>query len=696
MPRGDCRIGGPSAVSSEEESESDGEDLGALESEGGDPKSGGEDLNPGLEIAPVVDTKTSDPKDAGLPPDTVVNKHNVGEDVLTNAFTPMACDASYIPGYLPASGEKMDQIKPLKNFTLSRESMNVALDALLAGRSVGEATQEVAEVISSRSASRPPAPASTRASKPSSRGTKSSRPSSRSRSSSVPQTAQAPRSQRVSTEGAKKAPRVTPRPVEDTEPVKTKPALPSDSISGERLEAPTSEERVLEGGTKIIPAGEGVQGAPVEAAPVTEKREPGPVNEVVSQGTVEGAESGSIEVVPPQEKSSAASKGPAKGVGSKRPPPSKALAPAPVSKKARASRRTTPALPPLEKKKTLMAMGVFMEIDARDRALRDSVDRRIEEARLEENLSATSDARSNLAAAQEHSKSLQIELYTTREALKKADGRTAEAENQRDEALKEEALAQVVVLEQELTKWADSERDLALAVETFKLQSQHLCQEVEILKKRCAALLEDAKHAEDRVQLECEERLREYKESTELKEKIEQACEAHLQSYKDSLELKAKIAKACEERLAEFKASGEMKTAIWNKGFRMFVSGYNRGLRIARYAPSTPLAELQAAEEDSDGEEVLYGEDDRPLPKGASRTVAGPSEADAELGKEDEGAGPQRQEIVPFVGTGGSVPEGARPPIDSNVNNVNVDKDSVDDDVPRHVSPLRTVFPSVE
>ena len=84
MPRGDCRVGGPSAVSSEEESESDGEDLGALESEGGNPESEGEDLNPGLETAPVVGTETSDPKDAGLPPDIVVNKHNVGEDVLTN------------------------------------------------------------------------------------------------------------------------------------------------------------------------------------------------------------------------------------------------------------------------------------------------------------------------------------------------------------------------------------------------------------------------------------------------------------------------------------------------------------------------------------------------------------------------------------------------------------------------------------
>ena len=115
------------------------------------------------------------------------------------------------------------------------------------------------------------------------------------------------------------------------------------------------------------------------------------------------------------------------------------------------------------------------------------------------------------------------------------------------------------------------------------------------------SLLEDAKLAEDKVQLECEERLREYKESAELKKEIEQACEARFQSYKDSSELKSKIAEACEERLAEFKASDEMKNAIWHKGFRMFVSGFNRGLREARHAPSTPLAELRAADEDSDG-----------------------------------------------------------------------------------------------
>ncbi|XP_021621496.1 uncharacterized protein LOC110621528 [Manihot esculenta] len=364
----------------------------------------------------------------------------------------------------------------------------------------------------------------------------------------------------------------------------------------------------------------------------------------------------------------------------------------------------------------LMAMGIFMEIDARDRALKDSVDRRIEEARLEENLSATSDARSNLAATQEHSKSLQVELSTALEALKRADGRAAAAEISRDKALeqlssleevrkerdeatrqkeevqhqhellkadfegaqahceavmaqREEALARVVVLEQELVKQADNFKDLTLEAETTKLQNQ--------------------------VQLECEKRLWEYKESAELKREIEQACEAHLQIYKDSYELKTKIAEACKERLVVYKASDEMKNAIWHKGFRIFVSGFNRGLRTARYALSTPLAELRATEVDSDGEDVLYGEDDMPLPKGAHRTAAGPPKADAELRERDdkaaEDAGPQGREIVPFVGTGGSEQKGSEPPIDSSIG------DSVDNvNVPRRVSPLRTVFPSVE
>ncbi|XP_043815433.1 MAP7 domain-containing protein 1-like [Manihot esculenta] len=382
----------------------------------------------------------------------------------------------------------MEKIKAPKNFTLSRESMNAALDALRAGRSVGETTQRAAKVISSRSAGRPAAPAlvPSRASRPSSRGVRTSRPPRRSGSSSAPQSAQAPRSPQTSTAGTKKAPKVTARTTEGTELVRADSALPSGDVSEERLETSTTDERVPEGGMEIIPAGESVQGASVEVAPVIEEGEPGPINEVVSKGAVKGA-------------------------GSKRPPPSKVPTPAPASKKSRTSKRPAPALPPLEKEKTyvvpllsapdndimnaedithqspasvvveilreqmfggtteasdprLLALtgllasstreqvafrsrtleelgGTIREmllmVDARDESTRSTVDRRIEEARLEENLTATNDARGHLAAAQEHMKTLREELAHTKEALEGANKRAAAAEVRRDEALEQ-------------------------------------------------------------------------------------------------------------------------------------------------------------------------------------------------------------------------------------------------------------------
>ena len=65
--------------------------------------------------------------------------------------------------------------------------------------------------------------------------------------------------------------------------------------------------------------------------------------------------------------------------------------------------------------------GLVTEVDIRDRSFRESVDRRIEEARREENISATNDARGNLAAAREQIQTLQAELNSALEALKKAE-----------------------------------------------------------------------------------------------------------------------------------------------------------------------------------------------------------------------------------------------------------------------------------
>ncbi|XP_043811063.1 uncharacterized protein LOC122723326 [Manihot esculenta] len=506
-----------------------------------------------------------------------------------------------------ASDVKMDQIKPPKNLVLSRESMNAVLDALRAGRHVSEATEEVAQVISSRTVSRPPALTSSRAPKSSSRGAKSSRPSSRSRSSSAVPSSQALASRRVSVPRAEETPQIAIGLVEGVELAKKDLAVPSGGISEEMPGTCLADVSGPGGEKETSPAGGDIRGDVTEVAPVIEEGGSGPAND---------------EVVVEE-------------VGSKRPPPSEEPAPAPTRKKSRASKGSAPALPPLEKKKAapalpplekekdvpmvplmsasdndilnaedithqspasivakiikgrmfggvteasdprllaltgllanstreqaafrsrprgelgdtiremlLMVMGLFMEVDARDHSLRESIDRRIEEARLEENLSATSDARGNLAAAREHSKSLQIELH-------------------------------------------------------------------------------------------------------------------------------------------------------------MFVSGFNRGLREARQAPSTPLAKLQAAEVDSDGEDVLYGEDDLPLPKGTSHTSAGPSDKDTELGEEDERAaedtGPPGLEVVLYVGDGGSEQEGARPPTSGNAN-ASIENNNVNSETPRNVSPLITIFPPI-
>ncbi|XP_043817308.1 uncharacterized protein LOC122724979 [Manihot esculenta] len=85
----------------------------------------------------------------------------------------------------------------------------------------------------------------------------------------------------------------------------------------------------------------------------------------------------------------------------------------------------------------LMVMGLFMEVDARDQSLRDTVDRQIEEARHEENLITISDARGHLAATQEHLKILQGELSYTQDALRRVDERAATTEVRRDEVLEQ-------------------------------------------------------------------------------------------------------------------------------------------------------------------------------------------------------------------------------------------------------------------
>ncbi|XP_043806657.1 uncharacterized protein LOC122721798 [Manihot esculenta] len=427
----------------------------------------------------------------------------------TNKFAFLLIDQQHAP---KASDSKMDQIKPPKNLILSRESMDAALDILLVGRSVGEATQKVAETISSRSAIRPPPPppVSSQASKPSSRRSRSSRPSSQGRSSSAHWSIQAPQPQGTSNEGTEEGPMIISEVAEGVGSARSDLVLPTVGASG--VSAAVEEE--VPGGRLEVPIME--EGAPGKRAEVIL------VDEDVSKAPTNDA-------LAPEEVGSDLAKdgGVTEKVGDKRPASLEMPAPAPARKKSRASKGSAPALPPIgekkegskestpvlpppEKKKDvpvipllsapdndilnaedithqspasvvaeivkermfggvmealdprllaltgllasstreqaafrsrprgelgdtiremlLMVTGLFMEVDARDHSLRESVDRRIEEARLEENLSATSDARGNLAVARVHTQSLQAELHSALEALKRADGKAAEAQ----------------------------------------------------------------------------------------------------------------------------------------------------------------------------------------------------------------------------------------------------------------------------
>ncbi|XP_043806191.1 uncharacterized protein LOC122721716 [Manihot esculenta] len=138
----------------------------------------------------------------------------------------------------------------------------------------------------------------------------------------------------------------------------------------------------------------------------------------------------------------------------------------------------------------LMVMGLFMEVDARDHSLQESVDRRIEEARLEENLSATSDARGNLTAAREHASSLQIELHTTLEALKRDDGKAAEAQ-EHVKSLEVELSHTRRILEE------SNERAAAAEVRCEEVLKQ-LSSMVEILREK-----DEAVSQRDEVQRQC-------------------------------------------------------------------------------------------------------------------------------------------------------------------------------------------------
>ncbi|XP_043809830.1 uncharacterized protein LOC122723105 [Manihot esculenta] len=234
----------------------------------------------------------------------------------------------------------MDKIKPPKNFTLSQESMNAALDALRAGRSVSEATQEVAQVISSRSAGRSVHQLLPELPSRAPRGIKSSKPSSRSSSSTLPRSSRATGSCQTASARTEVAPKVTDRPAEGFELVRADAALSFGDAPEESLEASSADRRAPEGEVEVIPASESVPGAAVEVASVIEgiPREEG--------------ESRSVDDILPPEKVLDVPESAVEKAASKRPLPSDVPAPVPVPKMFQASRRPTPDLPPLEKEKT--------------------------------------------------------------------------------------------------------------------------------------------------------------------------------------------------------------------------------------------------------------------------------------------------------------------------------------------------------
>ncbi|XP_043816614.1 golgin subfamily A member 5-like [Manihot esculenta] len=270
--------------------------------------------------------------------------------------------------------------------------MHAIFDAFGDGRSVTEVAMELAQVASSEKVSWPPVKASSRASKPSSHSTKSARPSSRGGLSS-----------------------------KSTEQVGQGAAHSTEGVSRGKFKSPAEDKETSGTGMEIILLGDQSPEVSGESAPAPVRTEP------------EGSEG-----IPTK-------------TGGKRPASSGKSASSPARKKSRVATGSSPALPPIGKGKGVAAdpslpspgnslktsgitsespasavTGLLMEVDIRDRSLRESVDRRIEEARLEENISATSDARGNLVAAREQIQSLQVELHSALEALKKAEEKTAE------------------------------------------------------------------------------------------------------------------------------------------------------------------------------------------------------------------------------------------------------------------------------
>ncbi|XP_043805238.1 cell wall protein RBR3-like [Manihot esculenta] len=423
----------------------------------------------------------------------------------------------------------MDNIKFPKSFALSRENMHAIFDAFGDGRSVVEIAAELAQAASSKKVSRPPVKAASRSFKPGSRSSKSARPFNRDGSSSTSTPAEGSRETSLAiVEQAQATGQVgqgAPAPVR-TEPEGT---------------PKTGEKRSTPSGASAP--------SPARKKPRTAAR-PSPPLPPIGKGKSVSAVPSSSPTVDVLDPSAITSESPASAVAAllrKRmfSGTTEALDPrllaltghlASSTKEQVSFRsRSREELGSTIREMLLMVTGLFMEVDARDHSLRESVDRQIEEARRDENLIATSDARGHLVAAREQIQTLQVELHSAREATKKAEDKAAEA-----------------------------------AEHSKSLESE--------LSRTCGILQETDKRAAE----------------------VEARCERD-----DAIGQKAEVQRQHEALKADFERLQAYLDEVKAQ----------KGGALAR----VEVLEQELGAMDSDGESVLYGEDDFPMPRGDSR-----------------------------------------------------------------------------
>ncbi|XP_043806618.1 uncharacterized protein LOC122721776 [Manihot esculenta] len=502
------------------------------------------------------------------------------------------------------------------------------------------------KAASSKEVSRPPAKASSQASKPSSRSTKPSRPSSRGGSSLALRPVEGSRSAPASSEGVREASLAIAEQTSVVEQVERGTAHSSGEGSGGKSKSPIEDKEASGTGLEIVLIEDSAPEVPTQDAPAPARTELEGSEGVPSKiGDKRPAPSGTAAPSPARKKSRAAagsspalpSIGKGKSVAAEPPlfssdnslkasditseSPASAVADflkeqmfggvteasdprllaltgllaSSTKEQTSFQSRSREELGSSIREMLLMVTGLLMEVDIRDRSLRESIDRRIEEARLEENISATNDARGNLVAAREQIQSLQVELHSALEALKKAEGKAAETAKHTS------------FLEAELSRTrgvlkVSDERAAALEVRC-KGVSEQLSSMADALQERNEALSQKAEvqRQYDALKADLEglqTRLNEVETQREM-------ALARVQEF---------VAEACEAHLNEYKAFGEMGAAILKKAFRMYVTGYNRDCRRNICQP----AEISSEEFELEGEdvEVLGSKDDDPVSEG--------------------------------------------------------------------------------